>query len=117
MNRRHIGAEAVECVERLRLAGYDNISIDIIFGVADFGDEWLEKTLSQAIALGVEHISAYHLTVEERTRLGVMARRGEYIPVDEERSEMEYLMVERMLQEAGYEHYEVSNYAREGCRR
>ena len=116
MNRRHTGAEAVECVERLRLAGYDNISIDIIFGVAGFGDEWLEKTLSQAIALGVEHISAYHLTVEERTRLGVMARRGEYIPVDEERSEMEYLMVERMLQEAGYEHYEVSNYAREGCR-
>lgn len=116
MNRRHTAAEAKECVERLRAAGYDNISIDIIFGVAGFGDDWLADTLSEAIALDVEHISAYHLTVEERTRLGVMVRKGEYLPVDEERSESDYLLVERMLQEAGYEHYEVSNYAKVGCR-
>ena len=116
MNRRHTSLEAQECVARLRSAGYDNISIDIIFGVAGFGDEWLEATLRQAIALGVEHISAYHLTVEERTRLGLLTRRGEYTPVSEERSEVEYRMVERMLAEAGYEHYEVSNYARRGCR-
>lgn len=116
MNRRHTAQEAEEAVLRLRNAGYDNISIDIIFGVAGFGDDWLEETLRRAIALNVEHISAYHLTVEERTRLGIMAQRGEYIPVDEERSEMEYLMVEHMLHNAGYEHYEVSNYAREGCR-
>ena len=116
MNRRHSAEEAVECVARLRSAGYDNISIDIIFGVAGFGDGWLEETLKRAISLGVEHISAYHLTVEENTRLGLLTRRGEYTPVDEERSEMEYLMVERMLAEAGYEHYEVSNYALEGRR-
>lgn len=116
MNRRHTAREAVECVARLRGAGYRNISVDIIFGVAGFGDGWLEETLRQAIALNVEHISAYHLTVEERTRLGVMTRRGEYTPVDEERSEAEYLMVEGMLRAAGYEHYEVSNYSREGCR-
>lgn len=116
MNRRHTAMEAKECVGRLRAAGYDNISIDIIFGVAGFGEEWLADTLSEAIALDVEHISAYHLTVEERTRLGVMVRKGEYQPVDEEQSESDYLLVERMLQEAGYEHYEVSNYAKVGCR-
>lgn len=116
MNRRHSAEEAVGSVQRLRKAGYNNISIDIIFGVAGFGDEWLEATLREAVKLGVEHISAYHLTVEEHTRLGVMCRRGEYTPIDEERSEQEYLMVERLLGEAGYEHYEVSNYAREGCR-
>ena len=112
MNRRHSASEARECVERLRRAGYDNISIDIIFGVAGFGDEWLQETLREAIALGAEHISAYHLTVEERTRLGIMVRKGEYQPVSEEQSESDYRLVESMLQEAGYEHYEVSNYAK-----
>ena len=116
MNRRHSAAEATESVVRFRNAGYDNISIDIIFGIGGFEEKSLVDTLRQAIALGVGHISAYHLTVEERTRLGIMTQRGEYTPVDEERSEREYLMVERMLHEAGYEHYEVSNYAREGCR-
>ena len=116
MNRRHSAAEATESVVRLRNAGYDNISIDIIFGIGGFEEKSLVDTLRQAIALGVGHISAYHLTVEERTMLGLMTQRGEYTPVDEERSEREYLMVERMLHEAGYEHYEVSNYAREGCR-
>lgn len=116
MNRRHTAAEAEAAVSRLRGAGYDNISIDIIFGVAGFGDDHLLKSLQRAVALNVEHISAYHLTVEERTRLGIMTQRGEYRPVDEEQSEREYLLVERVLAEAGYEHYEVSNYALEGCR-
>lgn len=116
MNRRHTASEARECVERLRLAGYDNISIDIIFGVAGFGHEWLRTTIQEAISLNAEHISAYHLTVEERTRLGIMVRKGEYHPVSEEQSESDYNLVESLLCEAGYEHYEVSNYARPGYR-
>ena len=116
MNRRHTASEARECVERLRQAGYDNISIDIIFGVAGFGEEWLRETINEAIALNAEHISAYHLTVEERTRLGVLVRKGEYQPVSEEQSEHDYNLVESLLCEAGYEHYEVSNYARPGFR-
>lgn len=116
MNRRHTAAEAKECVKRLRRAGYDNISIDIIFGVGGFGDEWLEESIREALSLDVEHISAYHLTVEEHTRLGIMVRRGEYVPVSEEQSERDYRLVEQMLCAAGYEHYEVSNYAKQGCR-
>lgn len=116
MNRRHSASEARECVGRLRQAGYNNISIDIIFGIAGFGDEWLRETISEAIKLDAEHISAYHLTVEERTRLGVMVRKGEYQPVSEEQSESDYRLVESMLLKAGYEHYEVSNYAKPGYR-
>ena len=112
MNRRHSAAEARECVGRLRKAGYNNISIDIIFGVAGFGNEWLRDTVTEAIKLNAEHISAYHLTVEERTRLGLLVRKGEYQPVSEEQSESDYHLVEKMLCEAGYEHYEVSNYAK-----
>lgn len=114
MNRRHTAEEAERAVHLLRSAGFDNISIDIIFGIAGFGDDHLGESLRRAIALGVEHVSAYHLTVEQRTRLGVMMRKGEYTPVDEERSESEFLAVHKALTEAGYDHYEVSNFAREG---
>ena len=115
MNRRHTGVEAEEAVARLHRAGFHNISIDIIFGIAGYGDR-LADTLRRAIALDVGHVSAYHLTIEENTRLGLLVRRGEYQPVGEERSEEEYLAVHNALVAAGYEHYEVSNYAKPGCR-
>lgn len=116
MNRRHTAEEAEEAVRRLRNAGFRNISIDIIFGIAGYGGASLAETLRRAISLDVEHISAYHLTIEENTRLGVMTRKGEYRPVDETISEEEFLAVHRAFTEAGYEHYEVSNYAKSGYR-
>ena len=116
MNRRHTAAEAVEAVQRLKRYGIDNISIDIIFGIAGYGGETLRKTLTEAIKLDVGHISAYHLTIEERTRLGLMTQRGEYTPISDEESEAEYMVVHEALTAAGYEHYEVSNYAKRGCR-
>lgn len=115
MNRRHTAEEAEEAVRRLRRAGYDNLSVDVIFGVAGFGDT-LTETLRRAIALDVEHISAYHLTVEERTRLGLLVKRGEYMPIVDEESEREFLAVHTSLEDAGYEHYEVSNFAKRGRR-
>lgn len=114
MNRRHTAEGAEQAVRLLREAGFDNISIDIIFGVNGFANDHLGESLRRAIALNVEHISAYHLTVEERTRLGLLVRKGEYQPVDEERSEAEFLRVHEVLTAAGYDHYEVSNFAREG---
>lgn len=116
MNRRHTAEEAKEAVRRLRKAGIRNISIDLIFGVAGFGRDRLLHSLEEAVALDVEHISAYHLTIEERTKLGLMLRKGEYQPLTDEESEEEYLIVHRALTDAGYEHYEVSNYARKGYR-
>ena len=116
MNRRHTAAEAVEAVQRLKRYGIDNISIDIIFGIAGYGGETLRNTLTEAIKLDVGHISAYHLTIEERTRLGLMTQRGEYTPISDEESEAEYMVVHEALTAAGYEHYEVSNYAKKGCR-
>ena len=116
MNRRHTAAEAVEAVQRLKRYGIDNISIDIIFGIAGYGGETLRNTLAEAIKLDVGHISAYHLTIEERTRLGLMTQRGEYTPISDEESEAEYMVVHEALTAAGYEHYEVSNYAKRGCR-
>ncbi len=116
MNRRHTAKEAVEAVQRLKRYGIDNISVDIIFGIAGYGGDTLRNTLAEAIKLDVGHISAYHLTIEERTKLGLMTQRGEYTPITDEESEREYVVVHEALKAVGYEHYEVSNYAKEGCR-
>ena len=116
MNRRHTAQEAKEAVARLKRYGIDNISVDVIFGIAGYGGESLRHTLEEAILLNVGHISAYHLTIEERTKLGKMTQRGEYMPISDEESEREYMVVHEMLKAAGYEHYEVSNYTKEGCR-
>ena len=68
------------------------------------------------LELGAEHISAYHLTVEPDTAFGRRAARGEFVPVDESTSEQEFAIVHETLTRAGYEHYEVSNFARPGFR-
>ena len=116
MNRRHTAAQAAESVRRAREAGFGNLTIDLIFGVPGFGGKVLQRNLEQALALGVQHISAYHLTVEKNTAFGRRLERGRFSEVDEQVSEREYLEVHRTLTGAGFEHYEVSNYALPGCR-
>lgn len=116
MNRRHTAAQAIEAVRRAREAGFANLTIDLIFGVPGFGGDSLRRSLDQALALGVEHISAYHLTIEPGTAFGRRAERGLFAPVDEAVSETEYALVHETLTRAGYEHYEVSNFALPGFR-
>ena len=116
MGRRHSAEQAVNAVKILQEAGYDNISVDVIFGVEGFGTESLERTLQGILAMNVQHISAYHLTIEENTRFGRLLARGEMHETEEERSEAEFLQVHKVFTSAGFEHYAVSNYARDGFR-
>jgi oxygen-independent coproporphyrinogen-3 oxidase len=116
MGRRHSAEGAKMAIERLRRAGIENISVDIIFGVNGFGGKSLEHTLQQAVATGAEHISAYHLTIEPQTRFGRLLANGQLQQVSEQTSEQEFLTVHQTLTAAGYEHYEVSNFARKGYR-
>lgn len=116
MNRRHTAMQARDAVKRLQDSGLENITIDLIYGVDGFGEHILRRSLSEALSLGVKHISAYHLTIEPETAFGRRLGRGELLEVAEEQSEIEYALVEQMLTAAGYEHYEVSNYALEGFR-
>ena len=111
MGRRHSAEQAVEAVRMLQEAGYDNISVDVIFGVPGFGLTELDDTLKMVVAMKVQHISAYHLTIEENTRFGRMMAKGELVELDECSSESHFSWVHRRLVAAGYEHYEVSNYA------
>lgn len=116
MGRRHSAEQAERAVKLLQDGGFDNISVDLIFGVDGFGDETLRRTLDRTISLGVQHVSAYHLTIEPDTRFGRMLAAGTLRQVAEERSEREFLAVHDALTAAGFEHYEVSNYALEGFR-
>lgn len=116
MNRRHDSLCAQRAVERLQKAGYRNITVDLIFGFDGFGDEVTAEDLRRTAALGIQHVSAYHLTIEPLTRLGRMASRGEFFAISDERSERLFRMIHHRLTDEGFEHYEVSNFAREGFR-
>ncbi|MDE6140019.1 MAG: radical SAM family heme chaperone HemW [Alistipes sp.] len=116
MNRRHTAAEATDAVKRLQDAGYENMSIDLIFGIDGFGGRVLDESLQRAAELSVAHVSAYHLTIEPRTLFARRVEEGKMHEVGEDVSEREFGRVHDILTDAGYEHYEVSNYAMPGHR-
>lgn len=114
LNRRHNAAQAIEAVRRCRRAGFANISIDLIYGLPGETDERWKQDLQQAVALNVEHISAYHLTYEEGTRLYELLQARRIREVDEESSVRFFSTLMDTLTDAGYEHYEISNFCRPG---
>lgn len=116
MHRTHTAAQVPEAVARLRAAGFDNLSLDLIYAVpGDLGRDW-QHDLDQVLALGPEHLSLYGLTVEPRTPLGRWVERGEARPAAEDGAAAEYLAAHGALVAHGFEHYEVSNAARPGYR-
>lgn len=114
MNRRHTADGAQQAVKTLQDAGFDNITVDLIFGVDGFGEDVLRRSVERVLKLNVQHVSAYHLTIEPATAFGRRLAKGQMREVVESQSEREYALIEKMLCEAGFEHYEVSNYALKG---
>lgn len=116
LRRRHKAGDVAVAVERLRRVGVENISIDLMYG---FPGETLEEwraDIAQALSLGVEHLSAYCLTVEDGTPLRRMQDEGRVGEQDEETARAMYYELADSLARAGYEHYELSNFARPGHR-
>lgn len=114
LNRRHNARQAMEAVRRLRHAGFRNLSIDLIYGLPGETDDRWKRDLEQAIALDVEHISAYHLTYEEGTPLYRMLQEHRLNEVDEDSSLRFFNMLMDSLASAGYVHYEISNFCKPG---
>ena len=114
LHRRHTGAQAIRAVELCRKAGFQNISIDLIYGLPGENDFRWNQDLQQAIQLQVEHISAYHLTYEEGTPLYDMLHQHSVQEVDEESSLRFFTSLMDTLKDAGYEHYEISNFCKPG---
>lgn len=114
MNRRHDAAGAREAFRLLRACGFDNISIDLIFGLSQLSaDAWADTVLA-ALALEPEHISAYQLSIEEDSALERMVADGRYVEASDEQCRSQYDALCRILADAGYVHYEISNWARPG---
>lgn len=116
LHRRHTASQVLKAVETLRQTGFQNIGIDLMYGFpAETQDEW-EADIEQALALYVPHISTYSLMYEEGTPLYQMFQQGKVTEVDEEQEHMMYERLIDKLKNAGYEHYEISNFAKPGYR-
>lgn len=114
LNRRHDAHTAMKAVERCRKAGFENFSIDLMYGLPGQTIGHWQNDLAQAIALHPAHISAYHLTYEEGTPLHAMLHKKQVCEVDEESSILFFTTLIDSLQKAGYEHYEISNFCLPG---
>jgi len=116
LHRRHTSSQVPLAVSALRQAGFNNISIDLMYGFPNQTlDEW-KADIDEALRLDVEHISTYCLMYEEGTALYRLLEQGKVQEIDEElERHMYYTLIER-LESAGYEHYEISNFARPGYR-
>ena len=114
LHRRHTAQQAIEAVQHCREAGFQNISIDLIYGLpGETLDTWKED-LQQAIALHPEHISAYHLIYEEGTALWKLREQNQVEEADEDLSVTLFKTLIEELTHAGYEHYEISNFCLPG---
>jgi oxygen-independent coproporphyrinogen-3 oxidase len=114
LGRRHSAEQAIAAVDAARQAGFDNLSVDLMFGLPNqFVSSW-EHTVHEAIALEPEHVSAYALTLEGGTPMEADVARGRLPEPDSDLAAEMYLLAQRALAAAGYEQYEISNWAKPG---
>lgn len=116
MNRVHSASESLICVEKIRSAGFTNFSVDLIYGSPILNDEDWKRNVDIVIEKNVPHISCYALTVEPKTALDKMIAQHKKENVDAEKQARQFLLLMDWLEQAGYEHYEISNFAKPGFR-
>ena len=116
MHRTHDAAQIQRAVDAARRAGIDDVSVDLIFSLPEHLDRSWQRDLERALALQPTHVSLYGLTVEPHTPLGRWRERGDVVESPDERYEAEFMTAHETLDAAGFEHYEVSNFARPGKR-
>lgn len=116
MNRAHNAAQATQCIKDAIAAGITNISIDLIYGTPGLSDDDWKRNLHLALETGVQHISAYALTIEENTALHYFVKKGKTPAPPEEGQARQFEILMDTLAEAGWEHYEISNCCKPGHR-
>jgi len=114
LNRRHTAAQAIAAVEKAKEVGFNNLSIDLIYGIPDLKHKQWKEEIEKVLALNIHHISAYHLTVEPGTALDILIRKNKYPPLNENAGMEQFDILIEELTLAGFEHYEISNFAIEG---
>jgi oxygen-independent coproporphyrinogen-3 oxidase len=111
LDRRHTPGRAAAAAEQAREAGFDHVNLDLIYGTPGERDEDFAESLRLAVATGADHVSAYALIVEDGTRLAARVRRGEIAAPDDDVAADRYLAADAALTDAGFDWYEVSNWA------
>jgi oxygen-independent coproporphyrinogen-3 oxidase len=114
MNRRHDSLQAVQSVKLAKKAGFSNISIDLIYGLPNQNMEDWEQNIRQVIELDVPHISAYNLTYHQGTVFYDQLKKGILKELPDELSLQQFQLLIRLLKDAGFEHYETSNFCKPG---
>jgi len=114
MNRAHTASEAQSSIKRIQDAGFENISADLIYGYPLLGNAKWEFNIQQLLDYQVPHISSYSITVEPKTALASFINKGKQANMDEGQSASQFLILIDRLAESGFEHYEISNFAKPG---
>jgi len=116
MNRAHHAEQSVQAIKDLQAAGFNNISIDLIFGMPEQTLEAWKEEIETALQFGIPHLSCYALTPEPKTALWHMIESGKTLQIDSDQQARMFLLLMEQLEHAGYEHYEISNFALPGNR-
>ena len=114
MNRNHQASDSIQAIQNAQKAGINNISIDLIYGIPSNSETELAEDLEKATSLGVQHISAYSLTVEPKTVFGVQKKKGAFLEIPDSAMANAFTQVREYLESKGYEGYETSNFAKDG---
>jgi oxygen-independent coproporphyrinogen III oxidase len=116
MNRAHTSEQSIAAIQLSKAAGFHNLTIDLIYGTPGLTDEKWKQNVDIAIHAGIPHLSCYGLTVEPSTALDKLIRQKKVEDIDQEKQARQYLLLMQWLGAAGYEHYEISNFAKPGLR-
>jgi oxygen-independent coproporphyrinogen III oxidase len=116
MNRTHNASESLKSIDEIQDAGFNNFTVDLIFGSPLSGNADLERNLEIIFNKNIPHISCYALTVEPRTALNKLIETNKSLPVNNEKQAEQFLLLMQAMRSNGYEHYEISNYAKPGMR-
>ena len=116
MNRAHNTTQALECILLAKEAGFNNFSADLIYGTPGLTDEEWKMNVDQLINLDAPHIACYALTVEPNTALQKMISLKKKADINTDQQARQFLLLMKWMRDAGYEHYEISNFAKPGFR-
>jgi oxygen-independent coproporphyrinogen-3 oxidase len=116
MNRAHTAAQSIGCVDLIKTAGFTNFSVDLIYGSPLLSDVDWKINVDTVIEKNIPHISCYALTVEPKTALDKMIALNKKEPVEPDRQARQFSLLMEWMEKAGYEHYEISNFAKPGLR-
>jgi oxygen-independent coproporphyrinogen-3 oxidase len=116
MNRAHTATESLQCIKHIQNAGFTNFSVDLIYGSPLLSNDNWKKNTEIIVEKNIPHISCYALTVEPKTTLDKLIAQHKKAPVDAEKQAEQFTLLMQWMETDGYEHYEISNFAKPGMR-